>query len=138
MLKAGGYRDGLRCREASGENYSRVKRLVETNHLHTICTSGNCPNIGECWNAGTATFMILATSAPGLANSAIRKQENPRPLIQMRLSALQNQLRLLNSALCDNLCRQGRPSDGGSSFWAEVIKAVKKKKSGNNIRDINS
>src|SRR4030042_7152176 len=49
----------LKMQRASGENYSRVKRLVENYHLHTICTSGNCPNIGECWNTGTATFMIL-------------------------------------------------------------------------------
>jgi len=49
----------LKMQRASGENYSRVKRIVENNKLHTICSSGNCPNIGECWNAGTATFMIL-------------------------------------------------------------------------------
>ncbi|MBW6536445.1 MAG: lipoyl synthase [Mariniphaga sp.] len=42
-----------------GESYSKVKNLVEQHGLHTICTSGNCPNIGECWNRGTATFMIL-------------------------------------------------------------------------------
>ena len=42
-----------------GESYSKVKNLVNEYKLHTICTSGNCPNIGECWNRGTATFMIL-------------------------------------------------------------------------------
>jgi lipoyl synthase len=49
----------LRMERASGESYTMVKNLVESHHLHTICTSGNCPNIGECWNAGTATLMIL-------------------------------------------------------------------------------
>ena len=42
-----------------GENYSKVKNLVVSHNLHTICTSGNCPNRGECWSAGTASFMIL-------------------------------------------------------------------------------
>jgi lipoic acid synthetase len=49
----------MKMKRANGENYSRVKNLVMKQNLHTICTSGNCPNIGECWNSGTATFMIL-------------------------------------------------------------------------------
>lgn len=49
----------MKMKRANGENYSRVKNLVLRQNLHTICTSGNCPNIGECWNKGTATFMIL-------------------------------------------------------------------------------
>jgi lipoyl synthase len=49
----------MKMKRASGEQYSRVKNLVARQHLHTICTSGNCPNIGECWSQGTATFMIL-------------------------------------------------------------------------------
>jgi lipoic acid synthetase len=49
----------MKMKRANGENYSRVKNLVLQQNLHTICTSGNCPNIGECWNHGTATFMIL-------------------------------------------------------------------------------
>jgi len=49
----------LKMKRAHGENYSMVKNLVVKQNLHTICTSGNCPNIGECWSPGTATFMIL-------------------------------------------------------------------------------
>ena len=49
----------MKMKRSYGENYSRVKNLVMRQNLHTICTSGNCPNIGECWNQGTATFMIL-------------------------------------------------------------------------------
>ena len=51
--------DWLRVKLPIGENYARVRRLVDTHGLHTICESGNCPNMGECWGAGTATFMIL-------------------------------------------------------------------------------
>ena len=51
--------DWLRVKLPVGEDYARVRKLVDDNKLHTICESGNCPNMGECWGAGTATFMIL-------------------------------------------------------------------------------
>src|SRR5687767_14432192 len=51
--------DWLRVKLPIGENYKHVRGLVDTHKLHTICESGNCPNMGECWGAGTATFMIL-------------------------------------------------------------------------------
>src|SRR6188508_1686074 len=51
--------DWLRVKLPIGESYRHVRNLVDTHKLHTICESGNCPNMGECWGAGTATFMIL-------------------------------------------------------------------------------
>ena len=51
--------DWLRVRLPVGKEYAHVRGLVDTHKLHTICESGNCPNMGECWGAGTATFMIL-------------------------------------------------------------------------------
>lgn len=51
--------DWLRVKLPVGPDYARVRRLVDNHKLHTICESGNCPNMGECWGAGTATFMIL-------------------------------------------------------------------------------
>ena len=51
--------DWLRAKLPVGKNYSHVRKLVSQHKLHTICESGNCPNMGECWGAGTATFMIL-------------------------------------------------------------------------------
>lgn len=51
--------DWLRVKLPTGENYANVRKLVDEHKLHTICQSGNCPNMGECWGAGTATFMIL-------------------------------------------------------------------------------
>jgi lipoic acid synthetase len=51
--------DWLRVKLPVGQDYARVRKLVDDNKLHTICESGNCPNMGECWGAGTATFMIL-------------------------------------------------------------------------------
>src|SRR5438477_4216554 len=49
----------LKVKLPTGEEYRKVRKLVDENKLHTICESGNCPNMGECWGAGTATFMIL-------------------------------------------------------------------------------
>lgn len=51
--------DWLRVKLPVGKEYAKVRKIVEENKLHTICESGNCPNMGECWGAGTATFMIL-------------------------------------------------------------------------------
>ena len=51
--------DWLRVKLPVGKDYARVRQIVDKNKLHTICESGNCPNMGECWGAGTATFMIL-------------------------------------------------------------------------------
>ena len=51
--------DWLRVKLPVGENYAKVRKLVDQHKLHTICESGNCPNMGECWGEGTATFMIL-------------------------------------------------------------------------------
>ena len=49
----------LRVKLPTGSNYRNVRSLVDNYKLHTICESGSCPNMGECWGAGTATFMIL-------------------------------------------------------------------------------
>ncbi|MBL7891488.1 MAG: lipoyl synthase, partial [Bacteroidia bacterium] len=51
--------DWLRVKLPIGKEYLHVRKIVEAHKLHTICESGNCPNMGECWGAGTATFMIL-------------------------------------------------------------------------------
>src|SRR3954463_3309154 len=56
--------DWLRVKLPTGENYRHVRNLVDTHKLHTICESGNCPNMGECWGEGTATFMILGNVCP--------------------------------------------------------------------------
>jgi lipoic acid synthetase len=49
----------LKARVPGGENYSRLKSLIDKSRLHTVCEEARCPNMGECWNSGTATFMIL-------------------------------------------------------------------------------
>jgi lipoic acid synthetase len=118
--------DWLKMQRASGENYTRVKRLVESNSLHTICTSGNCPNIGECWNEGTATFMILGdicTRACKFCNTRTGKPLSPDPGEPQRLAESIQKLGLRHCVIT-SVDRDDLP-DGGSSFWAEVIGRIK-------------
>lgn len=116
----------LKMQRASGENYTRVKHLVEENNLHTICTSGNCPNIGECWNSGTATFMILGdicTRACKFCNTKTGKPLPPDPGEPQRLAQSIKKLGLKHCVIT-SVDRDDLP-DGGASFWASVISAVK-------------
>ncbi len=112
---------------ASGENYSRVKSLVDNNRLHTICTSGNCPNIGDCWNAGTATFMILGdicTRACKFCNTRTGRPLPPDPDEPQRLAESIKKLGLRHCVIT-SVDRDDLP-DGGASFWAQVIGSIKK------------
>ena len=89
----------LKMQRASGENYSRVKHLVDDNKLHTICTSGNCPNIGECWNSGTATFMILGDICTRACKFCNTRTGKPMPPISTKQNDLQKQLKNWNLSI---------------------------------------
>ena len=111
---------------ASGENYSRVKHLVAGNDLHTICTSGNCPNIGECWNAGTATFMILGDICTRACKFCATKTGKPYPPDTEEPLRLAQSIKTMNLSHCvitsvdrDDL------DDGGAFVWAETIRQIK-------------
>jgi lipoic acid synthetase len=126
MVKRGRLPGWLKMQRASGENYSRVKHIVSDNHLHTICTSGNCPNIGECWNAGTATFMILGdicTRACKFCGTKTGKPLAPDPEEPLRLSESIKKMQLKHCVIT-SVDRDDIP-DGGASFWAETIRCIK-------------
>jgi lipoic acid synthetase len=116
----------LKMQRAKGEQYTIVKKLVERNHLHTICTSGNCPNIGECWNAGTATFMILGDICTRSCKFCGTKTGKPLPPDPDEPERLAGSIKTLNLRHCvitsvdrDDL------EDGGASVWASTIRKVK-------------
>jgi lipoic acid synthetase len=116
----------LKMQRASGETYSMVKHIVIENHLHTICTSGNCPNIGECWNRGTATFMILGdicTRACKFCATKTGKPLPPDPLEPARLAESIKTMRLKHCVIT-SVDRDDLP-DGGASIWADTIRRVK-------------
>ena len=124
----------LKMQRASGANYSRVKHVVAENHLHTICTSGNCPNIGECWNAGTATFMILGDICTRACKFCATTTGRPLPPDESEPLRLAESIKTMNLNHCvitsvdrDDL------SDGGASFWAATIKKVKEVNPGTTI-----
>jgi lipoyl synthase len=127
----------LKMQRASGANYSMVKHIVAENRLHTICTSGNCPNIGECWNAGTATFMILGdicTRACKFCATKTGKPLLPDPKEPLRLAESIKTMHLKHCVITsvdrDDL------TDGGSAFWAETIKQVKKMNPGTTVETL--
>ena len=71
----------LRVKLPSGESYREVRRLVDQHKLHTICESGSCPNMGECWGEGTATFYDFGKYLyEGLVDFVLSKQEGRMPL----------------------------------------------------------
>ena len=110
-----------------GESYSRVKNLVNNHQLHTICTSGNCPNIGECWNRGTATFMILGdicTRNCKFCGVTTGKPLPPDPEEPRRI-AESVRIMQLKHAVITSVDRDDL-SDLGAGFWAETIWEVKK------------
>ncbi len=119
--------DWLRVKLPVGKEYAQVREIVSTHKLHTICESGNCPNMGECWGAGTATFMILGnicTRSCGFCNVATGK---PLPADSLEPLRVAESVRLMNLKHCvitsvdrDDL------KDGGSVIWADTIQAVRK------------
>lgn len=110
-----------------GESYSKVKNLVNKHGLHTICTSGNCPNIGECWNRGTATFMILGEICTRNCKFCGVTTGKPLPPDPDEPKRLAESIRLmeLKHAVITSVDRDDLP-DLGACIWAETIREVKK------------
>ncbi len=116
----------MKAQLPNGENYSKVKRLIADHRLHTICTSGNCPNKGECWNAGTASFMILGDKCTRNCRFCFVQNDVPDPvdwLEPLRLAKTIQTLALkhcvITSVTRDDL------EDGGAVFWAATIRKIK-------------
>jgi len=110
-----------------GESYSRVKNLVTQHKLHTICTSGNCPNIGECWNRGTATLMILGDICTRNCKFCGVTTGKPLPPDSDEPWRIAESVRImqLKHAVITSVDRDDLP-DLGAGFWAQTIREVKK------------
>ena len=83
--------DWLRVKLPIGESYKHVRNLVDSHKLHTICESGNCPNMGECWGAGTATFMILGNTCTRSCGFCAVATGRPDPIDWRNRAALRVQ-----------------------------------------------
>ena len=117
----------LKMQSANGENYPKIKKLVSSNNLHTICVSANCPNIGECWNTGTATFMILGDICTRSCKFCGVKSGEPLPVDRDEAKRLAGSIKAmgLKHAVITSVDRDDLV-DNGSGFWAETIRTIKK------------
>ena len=119
--------DWLKIKLPQKDSYAEVKKLVKDNNLHTICTSGSCPNLGECWDAGTATFMILGDICTRACKFCAVKTGKPLVVDKNEPIKLARSIKALKLKHCviTSVDRDDLP-DGGASFWAEVISQIKK------------
>lgn len=118
--------DWLKVSIGANANYAETKRIVDTHHLHTICSSGRCPNMGECWGKGTATFMIggnICTRACKFCNT---RSGRPLPLDAEEPMHVARSIALmkLKHAVITSVDRDDLP-DLGAAHWVQTIKAVK-------------
>jgi lipoic acid synthetase len=127
----------LRVKLPTGEEYKKVRNIVSDHKLHTICESGNCPNMGECWGAGTATFMILGnicTRSCGFCNVATGRplavdlQEPERVAKSIQLMKIKHGV--ITSVDRDDL------KDGGSIIWAETITKIRELNPGTTLETL--
>ncbi len=119
--------DWLKIQLPKGDDYAKVNGIVTKHKLHTICSSGKCPNVGECWGNGTATFMILGnicTRACKFCNVPTGKPLPPDANEAKRV-ARSIKLMQLNHAVVTSVDRDDL-QDGGASFWANTVREIKK------------
>jgi lipoic acid synthetase len=118
----------LRVKLPTGDNYRKVRSLVDQHKLHTICESGSCPNMGECWGEGTATFMILGnicTRSCGFCAVQTGKPEEVDPFEPGRV-AHSVKVMGVKHAVITSVDRDDLP-DGGAEIWAQTVKAIRHK-----------
>jgi lipoyl synthase len=116
----------LRVRIPNGEEYVRVRELVDKYKLHTICQSGNCPNMGECWGAGTATFMILGNVCTRSCSFCAVKTGRPNEYDTDEPRRVAEAIRLMQvkHAVITSVNRD-ELKDRGAEIWYQTVKQVK-------------
>ncbi|MGB3851700.1 MAG: lipoyl synthase [Tunicatimonas sp.] len=127
----------LRVKLPTGQEYARVRSLVDQHKLHTICESGNCPNMGECWGSGTATFMILGNvctrscsfCAVATGRPPEYDEDEPRRVAEA-IQLMQVKHAVLTSVNRDEL------KDRGAEIWYQTVKEVKRLSPGTTIETL--
>ncbi|AEV32032.1 lipoate synthase [Owenweeksia hongkongensis DSM 17368] len=127
----------LRVKLPTGNNYRNVRKLVDTYGLHTICQSGNCPNMGECWGEGTATFMILGNVCTRSCGFCSVKTGRPETVDWDEPERVARSVKLMSVKHCvitsvdrDDL------RDGGSIIWKETVQAVRRMSPGTTMETL--
>lgn len=117
----------LKAKIPGGENYARIKNLVDHQRLHTVCEEARCPNLGECWNSGTATFMILGdicTRSCGFCAVKTGRPDYGLDWDEPRRVAETVRSMGIRHAVITSVNRDER-SDGGSPIFAETIRQIR-------------
>jgi len=117
----------LRVKLPTGKKYTELRGLVDKYNLHTICTSGSCPNMGECWSEGTATFMILGNICTRSCGFCGVKTGRPESVDWEEPEKVARSIKIMNikHAVVTSVDRDDL-ADGGSIIWAETIQAIRR------------
>jgi len=127
----------LRVKLPTGENYKKVRSLVDEHKLHTICESGNCPNMGECWGEGTATFMILGNICTRSCGFCAVKTGRPDNVDEFEPGKVAHSVKTMGvkHAVITSVDRDDL-KDGGSGIWVQTIKAIRHQSPGTTMETL--
>ena len=117
----------LRVKLPTGESYREVRKLVDEHKLHTICESGSCPNMGECWGEGTATFMILGNICTRSCGFCAVKTGRPNAVDLKEPERVAESVKLMKvkHAVLTSVDRDDL-TDGGAQIWVETVESIRK------------
>lgn len=127
----------LRVKLPTGENYRKVRGLVDEHKLHTICESGNCPNMGECWGEGTATFMILGNICTRSCGFCAVNTGRPDEVDEFEPGKVAHSVKTMGikHAVITSVDRDDL-KDGGSTIWAQTVRAIRKQSPGTTLETL--
>ena len=127
----------LRVKLPTGEAYREVRNIVSEHKLHTICESGHCPNMGECWGEGTATFMILGNICTRSCGFCNVKTGKPLEVDVMEPGRVARSVKLMGvkHAVITSVDRDDLP-DGGAEIWAQTVRAIRHQSPGTTLETL--
>ena len=127
----------IKVKLPTGENYRKVRSLVDEHKLHTICESGNCPNMGECWGEGTATFMILGNICTRSCGFCAVSTGKPLEADSFEPARVANSVKLMGvkHAVITSVDRDDL-ADGGSEIWVKTVELVRAKSPGTTMETL--
>ena len=117
----------LRVKFGSGRTFTDIRHLINSKNLHTVCESARCPNLGECWSRGTATFMVLGnvcTRSCTFCNIKVGKPDHFDPDEPKRIAEAVHRMNIKHAVL--TMVARDDLKDGGAHIVAESIKEIKK------------
>jgi len=127
----------LRVKLPTGENYRKVRSLVDEHKLHTICESGSCPNMGECWGEGTATFMILGNICTRSCGFCAVQTGRPEAVDIYEPGKVAHSVKTMGikHAVITSVDRDDL-KDGGSEIWKQTVKAIRHQSPGTTMETL--